>query len=64
MRFRALSTTAELFELSHKSIPFVTGCGHRNYVDFSMYITWISGRGYPMERNYGSSHAATFRWWK
>ena len=31
---------------------FDTGCGHRNFVDFSMLITWMSDRGDPMERNY------------
>ena len=33
VKFRTLCKTAEVFELSHKNITFVTGCGHRNYVD-------------------------------
>ena len=47
-----LGSTSEVFELSHKYIPFTTGCGHRNSVYFSMLITWLSGRGDTMERNY------------
>ena len=51
-RFRTLVLTDEVFELSYKKILLVTGCGHRNYVDFSMLITWMSGRGSPAERNH------------
>ena len=40
---RSLCTNDKVFELSQNN-PFVTGCGHRTYVDFSMLITWISGR--------------------
>ena len=51
-RFIILCMTAELFEFLHKNIPFFTGCVHRKYVDLSMLITWMSGIGYPMERNH------------
>ena len=34
--FRTLGTISELFELSHKNIPFITGCGHINHVYFSI----------------------------
>ena len=47
-----LGMTDEVFELSHTNISFATGCGHRNYVDFSMLVIWMSGRGYQTERNY------------
>ena len=33
------------FNFHTNNIPFVTGCVHRNYVDFIMLITWMSGRG-------------------
>ena len=51
-RFRTLGNTAEVFEFSHTNIPFVNECGHVNYVYFTMLITWMSGRGHPMDRNY------------
>ena len=51
-RFRTLGKTAEVFELSHKNIPFDTGCGNINNVDFSMLITWMSDRGATMETNH------------
>ena len=51
---------AEVFELSHINNIFFTGCGHRNYVYFSMLITWISGIVYPMEINHWRSYVATF----
>ena len=50
--FRNLGMTADVFEYAQKNIPFVTGCGDRNFVDFSMLITWISGREDPTERNH------------
>ena len=50
-RFRTLCDTVEVFELSPKTNLF-TGCGHINYVDFSMLITWMSGRGDPMKINH------------
>ena len=46
-RFRTLGAAAELFELSQKN-PFSTGCGHRNYVNFSTLMSLMSGRGYIM----------------
>ena len=49
--FITFGTTTEVFEFSHKNI-FATGCGHRKYVDFSMLIRWMSGRGDTTERNY------------
>ena len=49
--FRTLCDTVEVFELSPKTNLF-TGCGHINYVDFSMLITLMSGRGDPMERKH------------
>ena len=51
-RFRILVMTDEVSELSHKKILLVTGCGHRNHVYLSMLITWMSGRGAPVERNH------------
>ena len=31
-----------------KHIPFVAGCGHINYADFSLSVAWMSGRGATM----------------
>ena len=50
--FRTIYINDELFELSHKNILFVTGCGHINYVDLSMLISWMSVRGDTKERNH------------
>ena len=50
--FITLGTTAEVFEFSHKTIPFATGVGYRNYVVFSMWLTWMSDIEAPMERNH------------
>ena len=52
--------TVEVFELSHNQFYFGIGCVHINYVQFSMLITWISGRGDPVEINHWSSYAETF----
>ena len=50
--FITLFTTAEVFEFSHKTYSFFSDCCHRNYVDSSMLITWMSGRKAHMERNH------------
>ena len=49
--FRTLDKTAEVFKFSQKN-NFVTDCGRRIYVYFGMLITWVYGRGAPMERNH------------
>ena len=46
-RFKTSGTTADLFEFSHKNIPFAAGFGYRYYVVFSTLIIWMSGIGYP-----------------
>ena len=50
--FINLGKNAEVFEFSHKTIPFATGVGYRNYVVFSMWLTWMSDIEAPMERNH------------
>ena len=50
--FINLGTTDKVIEFSHKKIPFVTGYVHIKFVDFSLLITWMSGRGEPMEGNH------------
>ena len=59
-RLKDLGVTAEIFELSHKNIHFITSCVHIDCVYFSMLITWIWGRGAPIERNHWCSYAETF----
>ena len=46
-----------------KSITFVTECGHINYVDFIMLITWMSGRGDTLEIKHWSSYTYFLGWW-
>ena len=52
VRIGTLGKASEILELSHKNIPFATVCGHINYVNFSMLITWISIIGSLIDRNH------------